>query len=110
MPNVNGTYIFLITFAILLVPFIIILKKKFVCCDDESQPHSNNNTADGIATSRCPPENPAGEVAIGIYEGEIRVKNSDCSICIAEIKKGERISSLRKWPRMWTLHLKIHPL
>ncbi|KAG5618497.1 hypothetical protein H5410_018321 [Solanum commersonii] len=84
MPNINGSYIFLITFAILLVPFIIILKKKFVCCAEESPPHSNN-PADGI--SPCPPENRAGEVAIGICD-EV-VKNSDCSICIAEIKIGE---------------------
>ncbi|KAK4735543.1 hypothetical protein R3W88_009804 [Solanum pinnatisectum] len=84
MPNINGSYIFLITFAILLVPFIIILKKKFVCCTDESPPHSNN-PADGI--SSCPPENRTGEIVIGISD-EV-VKNSDCSICIAEIKIGE---------------------
>lgn len=80
MPNINGSYIFLITFAILLVPFIIILKKKFVCCAEES-----NNPADGTTT--CPPENGTGEVAIRICDES--VKNSDCSICIAEIKIGE---------------------
>ncbi|MCD7458241.1 hypothetical protein HAX54_037605 [Datura stramonium] len=84
MPNIKGTYVFLITFAILLVPFLIILKKKFVCCDEEL-------AADEIArvTPPCPPENSAGEVAIGICEGETKARNSDCSICIAEIKKGE---------------------
>ncbi|CAN4088397.1 unnamed protein product [Withania somnifera] len=85
MPNISGTYIFLITFAILLVPFLIILKKKFVCCDEESVPRSNNAT-DGIAVARCPPED---RRAAQVCEGEIRTRNSDCSICIAEIKKGE---------------------
>lgn len=83
MPNISGNYIFLITFAILLVPFIIILKKKFLCCAGESPTHSNN-AADG--TSSCPPENGAGEVAIGICD---ELKNCDCSICIAEIRIGE---------------------
>ncbi|KAK4350333.1 hypothetical protein RND71_029646 [Anisodus tanguticus] len=83
MPKINGTYVFLITFAILLVPFFIILKRKFVCCDEELATEEI-----GRGTS-CPPENSAGEVAIDVCEGEIKAINSDCSICIAEIKKGE---------------------
>lgn len=85
MPKINGTYIFLITFAFLLVPLFIILKKKFRCCD------SNNveEIAAGARTNPCPPENSAAEVVIDVCEEEIKAKNSDCSICIADIKKGE---------------------